>query len=159
MSKRKQQEELEGNEDSLEKEMSPTQYTTTTRNVSERSGQGTAHQIDYQVDLEAQNSEMKCKSIFEVLKKVFKTLTLESLPSCFNRKTENFATLQLQYTLYLSKYKKVGVLPIRIVSIRTTIRIGSTPTFLYFDMYLDLLALPTQHTTFLHCTYFVCLRI
>ena len=54
---------------------------------------------------------------------------------------------------YKSKYKKVGVLPIRIVksdvssvgpssegNIKTfnfTIRIGSTPTFLYFDLYLN----------------------
>ena len=28
-----------------------------------------------------------------------------------------------------------------------TIRIGSTPTFLYFDLYLN--TLPTQHTTFI----------
>ena len=44
-----------------------------------------------------------------------------------------------------SKYKKVGVLPIRIVwsnegpmleTLDHTIRIGSTPTFLYFDLYL-----------------------
>ena len=37
-------------------------------------------------------------------------------------------------------YKKVGVLPIRIVwsnvTLDHTIRIGSTPTFLYFDLYL-----------------------
>ena len=85
MSKRKPHEELEGNENSLEKQMSPT-HPNATGNVSGRSGQ---------VDLEVQNSEMKSKSVFEVLKKVFKTLTLESLPSCFNRKTVNSATLQL----------------------------------------------------------------
>ena len=28
-----------------------------------------------------------------------------------------------------------------------TIRIGSTPTFLYFDLYIS--TLPTQHTTFI----------
>ena len=57
---------------------------------------------------------------------------------------------------YKSKYKKVGVLPIRIVwsnvssigpsseknegpmleTLDHTLRIGSTPTFLYFDLYL-----------------------
>ena len=53
---------------------------------------------------------------------------------------------------YKSKYKKAGVLPIRIVwsnvsgflsdegpmleTLDHTIRIGSTPTFLYFDLYL-----------------------
>ena len=52
--------------------------------------------------------------------------------------------------IYKSKYRKVGVLPIRIVksnvsssdegptleTLDYTIRIGSTPTFLYFNLYL-----------------------
>ena len=69
--------------------------------------------------------------------------------------------LKQQYKGYKSKYKKVGVLPIQIVIVSRfehwpfvsensdlsdegqmletldyTIRIGSTPTLLYFDLYL-----------------------
>ena len=58
------------------------------------------------------------------------------------------AVLSLHFSTtvsYTSKYKKVGVLPIRIVksnvssvrpSLDFTIRIGSTPTFSYFELYL-----------------------
>ena len=60
---------------------------------------------------------------------------------------------------FKSKYKKVGVLPIRIGKsnvIDFTIRIGSISTFLYFDLYLTL---PTQHTMFISLWLFTWRRL
>ena len=85
---------------------------------------------------------------------------------------------------YKSKYKKVGVLPIRIVQSNVssigpsseiliiflflsdegpmletlvyTIRIGSTPTFLYFDLYLYIFLIPITLVENNVCVVHVC---
>ena len=76
-------------------------------------------------------------------------LSVTHVPSHLNRfcfttsDTKSIHILSLSSALYMykSKYKKVGVLPIRVVQFRNIrlyylYNIGSTPTFLYFDLYL-----------------------
>ena len=86
---------------------------------------------------------------------------------CSYKETES-TFIYIFIFLFKSKYKKAGVLPIRIVWSNVSsigpssenwsfIRIGSTPTFLYFDLYLY--SAYTAHYVYIflfiiHCSMF-----